>query len=536
MSRESLEASAYHQNCEINAPPCAGARCRQVPRHLFLPHGRSAHGLLPPESRSAGTMPPSRTFLAQDARHRLQCSDDRERLGTRYGSNLHRDIPAPEILGALSLATDLADGQAQGAAMGTTVLAIRIGQRMGLDPTALQELYWSALLRFLGCTATAHELAPAGFGVEQAINHAFTIGDPFDPEDMRHQLDAYLPTDAPKADRAQAVDAIAGLQAGAHPLVEMHCDQARALCRRLPVPKGVSDIVSLRHSRWDGLAPLHPSGDELPVNARIMEFATAMELHRRAGGIRSMVEVARARAGGQFDPAVAGAFLAAPDEIVSGLGHGRDFDLFQSSEPGHPICIASGDIRRVAEAYADFIDIKSRYYLGHSRKVAGLAYRAALASGVEKDACDAVFNAALLHDLGKSAIPNGILEKPAPLSRMEEMRLHTLSFHTEQILAMSPIFDPLREMACSVEERCDGSGYHRHIRLPEGSAALVAVANFYDELTRDLPSVARCSRARRPRRCLPRFRPAACPARPLATCSTAQDTKGPPASPRSRTG
>ena len=185
---------------------------------------------------------------------------------------------------------------------------------------------------------------------------------------------------------------------------------------------------------------------------------------------------------------MAEAFLAAPDEITSGLGQGRDFELFQFSEPGDPIVIAAGEIRRVAEAYADFIDIKSRYYLGHSRKVAGLAYRAALASGAEEDTCDAVFNAALLHDLGKSAIPNGILEKSDPLSRMEEMQLHALSFHTEQILAMSPVFDPLREMACSVEERCDGSGYHRHIRLLEGSAALVAVANFYDELTRDLPS------------------------------------------------
>ena len=191
----------------------------------------------------------------------------------------------------------------------------------------------------------------------------------------------------------------------------------------------------------------------------------------------------------------------------------------------------------MAEAYADFIDIKSRYYLGHSRKVAGLAYRAALASGAEEGTCDAVFNASLLHDLGKSAIPNGILEKQAPLSRMEEMQLHAFSFHTEQILAMSPVFDPLREMACSVEERCDGSGYHRHIRLPEGSAALIAVANYYDELTRDLPSRGGdASPARRQRRCSPRFRPAACRGRRRATSSTAPGTSGPPASPRCRTG
>jgi HD-GYP domain-containing protein (c-di-GMP phosphodiesterase class II) len=359
---------------------------------------------------------------------------------------------------------------------------------MGLGPDALAELYWSTLLRFIGCTASAPDLAPAGFGVEQAINHAFTIGDPFDVDDMRRHLDAYLPTEVATTERAQTVEAIARLGLGAYPFVEMHCEQARALSRRLPVPKGVPDIVSLRHSRWDGLAPLHPFGEDLPINARIMEFATAMELHRRAGGIRTMVDVAEARTGGQFDPAVTGAFLAAPEATIAGLGQGRDLELFQSAEPGAPICIGQAEIRRIAEAYADFIDIKSRYYLGHSRKVAGLAYGAALTSGAPEAACDAVFNAALLHDLGKSAIPNGILEKRGALSRIEEMQLHSFSFHTEQILAMSPVFDPLREMACSVEERCDGSGYHRHIHLAEGSAALIAVANLYDELTRDLPS------------------------------------------------
>ena len=68
------------------------------------------------------------------------------------------------------------------------------------------------------------------------------------------------------------------------------------------------------------------------------------------------------------------------------------------------------------------------------------------------------------------------------------MQLHSLSYHTEQILALTPAFDPIRDMACSVEERSDGSGFHRHIRLGEGAPALIAVSNLYDELTRALPS------------------------------------------------
>lgn len=396
-------------------------------------------------------------------------------------------VSLSECLGALSLATDLADGQPQGAAMGATVIATRIGQRLGLDKDALTELYWSVLLRFLGCTASASELAPAGFGAEQPVNHAFTIGDPYDAANMRLHLTANLPKDVPEAERTRRIETIAALGDGAYPFVAMHCEQARMLASRLPVPKGAAEVVALRHSRWDAAAPLHPSGEALPINARIMEFATALELHRRAGGLQSMTEVAAARAGGQFDPGLARAFLAGPEAIVAGLGPGPDLELFQSLEPGDRVVIGVGDIRKVAEAYADFIDIKSPYYLGHSRRVAMLAYQAAVDSGADEASCNAVSNAALLHDLGKAAIPNGILDKPAPLTRMEEMRLRSYCFHTEQILALSPHFDPIRDMACSVEERSDGSGYHRHIRLGEGSAALVAVANRYDELTRDLP-------------------------------------------------
>ncbi|HET7715869.1 MAG TPA: HD domain-containing phosphohydrolase [Bauldia sp.] len=371
--------------------------------------------------------------------------------------------------------------------MGATVIATRIGARLGLDRDTLTELYWSVLLRFLGCTATAGQLAPAGFGIEQVVNHAFTAGDPYDPVDMCRQLDLGLPRDVDPKERGERIESIAHLRDGAYFFVEQHCEQAKALARRLPVPKGVPEIVSLRHSRWDGQAPMHPSSDRLPLNARIMEFATAMELQRRAAGLAGMVEVARLRSGGQFDPKVVAALLDAPEKIVEGFGQ-DDFALFRAAEPGEPIHIPADGLRKVAEAYADFIDVKSTYFYGHSRRVAGLAFRAALARGDSESGGDAVFNAALLHDLGKAALPNGILEKSTPLTRYEEIQLRSYSFHTEQILAMTPAFDPIRDMACSVEERSDGSGFHRHIRLGEGAPALIAVSNLYDELIRELPS------------------------------------------------
>jgi hypothetical protein len=82
-------------------------------------------------------------------------------------------------------------------------------------------------LRFLGCTASASELAPAGFGAEQPVNHAFTIGDPYDPASMRLHLAAHLPTDIPETERSARIETIAALGDHAYPFVAMHCEQAR---------------------------------------------------------------------------------------------------------------------------------------------------------------------------------------------------------------------------------------------------------------------------------------------------------------------
>jgi hypothetical protein len=61
-----------------------------------------------------------------------------------------------ELMAALSLATDLGMGQPQEQAIRTCLIAIAIGDRLGLSAVDLSDVYYVALLRFLGCTADAH--------------------------------------------------------------------------------------------------------------------------------------------------------------------------------------------------------------------------------------------------------------------------------------------------------------------------------------------------------------------------------------------
>lgn len=392
-----------------------------------------------------------------------------------------------EILGALSLATDLADGQPSGSAMSAAVISARIGLALGLSTAEQAELYYATLCRFIGCTATASDVAALGLGEEQTLNHCGTIADPLNPDDFRYHLNKYFAPNQPEEDRQRVIEICVEAGPDLYQFAKAHCEQATALTRRLPVPDAVPNILAGRHARWDGLNPIHGSGTDILLGTRIVEFAIVMELHRRAGGLQSTIEVASARSGSQFDPDICALYLKTPASYAEGLGSGNDWEMFLAAEPGEPVMIGAKDMRDIAEAFADFIDTKSPRFLGHSRNVAALAFRAAVSRGFSEADCQNIFNAGLLHDIGKSAIPNGIWDKTEPLSRQELQRAQTCSYHTEQILMTSPVFDALRDAACSSNERCDGSGGHRRIKLSDDGAALIVAANVYDELTRDIP-------------------------------------------------
>src|SRR5262245_39992304 len=86
-----------------------------------------------------------------------------------------------ELVGALSLATDLAAGLAYETALRTCLLAVRLGRVVGVQGAALQDVYYTGLLRFVGCTAYAHETAARFGGDDMALLGALTPADTGSP-------------------------------------------------------------------------------------------------------------------------------------------------------------------------------------------------------------------------------------------------------------------------------------------------------------------------------------------------------------------
>ena len=149
-------------------------------------------------------------------------------------------------------------------------------------------------------------------------------------------------------------------------------------------------------------------------------------------------------------------------------------------EPEPHAAFPSGDLERVARAFADFADLKSPWMHGHSPAVAELA----AAASSEQDASAARL-AGLLHDLGRVSVPNGIWDRPGALTAPEWERVRLHPHYTERIQARTAAYADSASLAASAHERLDGSGYHRGLPDTALTAQMrtLAAANAYRALT-----------------------------------------------------
>lgn len=391
-----------------------------------------------------------------------------------------------EMMGALSLAADLGAGQAPETALGATVVAVRMGRVLGMSDDQLADTYYACVTRFLGCSSTATEGAALAMGHDDKLNYALSMCDWSDPDAVESSLEQHLPHDRPPAERSASIRAIRELVPRIPEIAAAHCEQAKILAARLPLPAGVVGLLTHIYSRWDGKYP-GARGEEIPLPARVIAVAVAAELFRRAGGIPSVVEMVRQRADGQFDPALCELMARDAAVLFDGFGHGTHWDMFLQSEPGGPRMLGKAQFASVARTFADYADHKCAWLLGHSRQVASLSLRAAEVLHIPEAERNTLYIAALMHDVGRAAVPNGIWDKPDTLTPMELRQAQSHSYQTEMVLSQSAALRSVLEIASVAHERCDGSGYHRRGRLDDPRGGILAAADMYDALTHDRP-------------------------------------------------
>lgn len=141
------------------------------------------------------------------------------------------------------------------------------------------------------------------------------------------------------------------------------------------------------------------------------------------------------------------------------------------------------------EALGDALDLKDAETEGHSKRVTAFTIHIARAMGVDLATLRVVARGAFLHDIGKMAVPDAILRKPAKLTPEEKLTMQEHSFMGYKILRKIPFLDGAAEIVYSHQEHWDGSGYPRGLKgeeIPLG-ARIFAVADTLDAITSDRP-------------------------------------------------
>jgi HD-GYP domain-containing protein (c-di-GMP phosphodiesterase class II) len=395
-----------------------------------------------------------------------------------------------ELVAALSLATDLGTGQPMEHALRTCLLSLELARRSGVAADHLAEVYYLALLRFVGCTADAAETAQMTGGDD--IGFIASMSPAF-MGSMAEQLRAVLGTAGTGLPPHQRLRRVAGALAdpgGADRAIAQHCEAAQLLSTRLGVGGDVVASLGLAFERWDGNGnPGQHAATEVPAAVRVVIVARDVDLWVRRGGVDAAVEVVRRRTGRAYDPEVADAFTSDAPDILAAVAVVDAWQACLDAEPTPRVRIPDHQLEPALRAFADFADLKSPWLRGHSTGVAVLADEAARLSGMDDADRADLRCAALVHDLGRVGVPNGVWDHPGPLSvdAQEKVRLHP--YLTERVLARSPRLAPLARIAACHHERADGSGYHRGARTPDLSLPerLLAVADTYHAMTEDRP-------------------------------------------------
>ena len=141
------------------------------------------------------------------------------------------------------------------------------------------------------------------------------------------------------------------------------------------------------------------------------------------------------------------------------------------------------------EALARAIDAKDQTGQSHIRRVQAYAAGLAQAFGMSDNEIQGVKTAALLHDIGKLAVPEHILSKPGPLTQEEFQKVRIHPQVGAEIISAVPFPYPVAPLILSHHERWDGKGYPNGVKgtnIPLG-ARILTVVDFYDALTSDRP-------------------------------------------------
>lgn len=402
-------------------------------------------------------------------------------------------IRLSELVGALSYALDISEGHPTGHGVRACWLGFHAGRELGLSAQQLSDLYYTILLKDVGCSSNAARICQLYLADDIALKQDFHLVN----DSLPQILGFVLSRTGMKAKLAERFRALLNIAMNGGTIVselfQTRCQTGAEIVRQMRFPETVARGVQELDEHWNGAGqPMHLEGEAISVYSRIALAAQIADVFFASAGHERALNELRARSGKWFDPAVVAAFERA--------ARMPDFWTMLDS-PELPFAVAGllpGDVRHtidddylddVAAAFAKVVDAKSPFTSGHSERVALFTDMIAEELDFTEASRRRLKRAALLHDIGKLGVSNQILDKAGKLDETEWQSVKNHPVLGEKILARIGAFEELSRIAGAHHERLDGNGYPRGLRADaiDLETRIVTASDIFDALTAERP-------------------------------------------------
>lgn len=274
-----------------------------------------------------------------------------------------------------------------------------------------------------------------------------------------------------------------------------HCIRGKFLLDNISWLKDSAQIIRFHHTEWQhwGESIENP----LVFESQLLFLADYLEraIHREQYILHQHEDIIlkiKSLSGSSIHPQVVDLFMSVShsEGFWLDLVSQRLYYLLLNEGPFRKIEIDFSDISTISELFRNIIDFRSRFTSTHSSGVAASAAMIARIFGLTDTEISLMEVAGNLHDIGKLAIPNSILDKPGKLTKEEMSIIKSHTYYTYSVInSIGGVFKYIAEWAAYHYERLDGSGYPFHCvatELSTGSRILM-VADIFTALVEDRP-------------------------------------------------
>lgn len=278
--------------------------------------------------------------------------------------------------------------------------------------------------------------------------------------------------------------------------VKEHCIIGEKNVIGYPFLSDVKDVLKYHHERYDGKGYFNLKGNEIPLMSQIIHFADVMERQldisiNESVAKDKVIEFIEKNRNKAFSSEMVDEFkkVIEDNEFWKDIKDDAIGDILKKKVPQYRMDLSFEIIYQVTQILSKIIDSKSKYTQRHSQ---GLSEKAALMSDYYKFSEENKMKlriAANLHDIGKLAVPNEILDKPGKLTNDEFDIIKKHPFYTRVALEQITGFEDITEWAANHHEKLNGKGYPFGLTAErlDFNSRLMGCLDIYQALTEDRP-------------------------------------------------